>query len=187
MVMAATTTRWTAEMVRALPEDGKRYEVVDGELLVSPGPSWQHQMALTKLFLRLHGYLAPRALGEVMVAPADVEFDETRMVEPDLFVVPLIGGRAPRSWQEAGRLLLAVEIVSPSTARADRLVKRRLYQQERVPEYWIVDADARLIERWRPDDERPEILVERLAWQPDVAHDPLEIDLGAYFAEVCGE
>ena len=77
-------------------------------------------------------------------------------------------------------------ILSPSTARADRHVKRRLYQRERVPEYWIVDVDARLIERWRPEDERPEILAEQLEWRPDPAHPPLTIDLPAYFRDVTG-
>ena len=80
-----------------------------------------------------------------------------------------------------------MEILSPSTSRADRQAKRRLYQRQRVPEYWIVDVDARLIERWRPEDERPEILTEQIVWQPDAAHAPLEIDVPAYFAEVCGE
>lgn len=185
MVMVAAI-RWTVEMVRGLPDDGNRHEVVDGELFVTPAPTWEHQAASRKLFLRLHGYLAPRAIGEAILAPAEVEFANDRMVEPDLFVVPRIGDRAPRNWEEAGRLLLAVEVLSPSTARADRQVKRRLYQRQRVPEYWIVDVDARLIERWRPDDERPEILTGCLAWQPDLTHPPLEIDLGAYFAEVCG-
>ncbi len=109
------------------------------------------------------------------------------MVEPDLFVVPLVDGREPRTWEEAGRLLLAVEILSPSTARADRQVKRRLYQREAVPEYWIVDVDARLVERWRPEDTRPEILSERLLWQPDTAHPALEMDLPRYFVELCGD
>lgn len=109
------------------------------------------------------------------------------MVQPDVFVVPLIEGRKPASWEETGRLLLVAEILSPSTARADRHVKRRLYQRERVPEYWIVDVDARLVERWRPDDERPEILAERIEWQPDQKHPPLVIDLPAYFRDVTGE
>lgn len=125
--------------------------------------------------------------GHAMIAPADVEFDAERMVEPDVFVVPLFEGRRPHRWEEAGRLLLAVEILSPSTARADRQVKRRLYQQQGVPEYWIVDVDARLIERWRPADERPEILDHEIAWQPDPATPPLVIDIARYFADVLGE
>jgi Uma2 family endonuclease len=185
--MATDTRKWTAEMVRALPDDGNRYEVIDGELFVTPAPTWEHQAASSKLFLRLATYLAAHTIGEVMYAPADVTFDEERMVEPDLFVVPLVEGRVPRTWEEVGRLLLAVEVLSPTTGRADRQAKRRLYQRQRVPEYWIVDVDARLIERWRPEDERPEILTEQLVWQPDAAHAPLEIDIPAYFTEVCGE
>ncbi|HEU4631647.1 MAG TPA: Uma2 family endonuclease [Gemmatimonadaceae bacterium] len=180
--MATATTRWTAAMVHALPDDGNRYEVIDGELFVTPAPSWRHQAASRALFLQLHAHLAAHALAEAISAPADVEFAEDRMVGPDLFVVPLVGGRAPRTWEEAGRLLLAVEIVSPSTARADRQVRRRLHQRQGGPEYWIVDVDARLVERWRPADERPELLTERLMWRPDPAARALEIDLEAYFA-----
>lgn len=85
-----------------------------------------------------------------------------------------------------GRLLLVVEIPSPGTARADRLVKRRLYQRQGVPEYWIVDVAARLVERWRPEDERPEILTEHLEWQPAPVREALRVDLAAYFGEVVG-
>ena len=85
---------------------------------------------------------------------------------------------------EVGALVLAIEVLSPTTARADRHKKRRLYQRERVPEYWIVDVDARLIERWRPEDERPEILAEQVEWNPDPAHPPLVIDLAEYFHDV---
>jgi Uma2 family endonuclease len=187
MDMATETTRWTAEMVRGLPSDGNRYEVIDGELFVTPAPSWNHQEAVLQLVLRLHAYVAADALGHVIVAPADVKFADDQMVEPDAFVVPLVQGKRPRNWQEAGRLLLAVEVLSSSTARADRQVKRRLYQRQNVPEYWIVDVDARIIERWRPEDERPEILSERLAWQPDAMQPALELDVDGYFQEICGE
>lgn len=116
-----------------------------------------------------------------------MEFDPRNLVEPDLFVVPLVGGRRPLRWEDVRRLQLAIEILSPSTARADRLRKRALYQRERVPEYWIVDPDARVVERWRPDDERPEILDARLEWQPDPTASSLLIDLNGYFAEVWGD
>jgi Uma2 family endonuclease len=65
-------------------------------------------------------------------------------------------------------------------------VKLRLYQRQRVPEYWIVDVDARLIERWRLDDQRPEIVADRLEWQPDPAHPSLVIDLPTCFRDVAG-
>jgi len=129
MDMATAARRWTVEMVRSLPDDGNRYEVVDGILLVSPAPSWPHQNAVGELHVLLSSYLRDHPIGHAMVAPADVEYDNENMVESDVFVVPLVGDRLPRSWQEAGRLMLAVEVLSPSTKRADRVVKRRLYQR----------------------------------------------------------
>jgi Uma2 family endonuclease len=185
MVMPAT--HWTVDMVRALPDDGKRYEVIDGELFVTPAPKWSHQRGVLALAALLRAYVNQHAIGDVLVAPAEVLVSGHVKVEPDAFVVPLVEGRKASSWEEVGRLLLVIEALSPSTARADRHVKRRLYQRERVPEYWIVDVDARLIERWRPDDERPEILAEHLDWKPDPAHPPLIIDLPAYFRDVTGE
>lgn len=185
MLMASASTRWTAAQIRELPDDGQRYEVVDGSLLVTPAPSWKHQDAVMTLWHLLQAYLRPRNIGHPIVAPADVEFAADRLVEPDLFVVPLINGRKPRTWADCKQLLLAIEVLSPSTARADRDVKRRLYQHERVPEYWIVDLDARIVERWRPADDRPEILSTRLIWRPDTDQTPLAIDLDHFFAEVC--
>lgn len=187
MGMAHATHGWTAEMVRALPDDGKRYEVIDGELFVTPAPSWRHGDAVLALVRRLDPYLREHRLGHLKIAPQEVEFDPRNLVEPDLFVVPLVGGRRPLRWEDVRRLQLAIEILSPSTARADRLRKRALYQRERVPEYWIVDPDARVVERWRPDDERPEILDARLEWQPDPTASSLLIDLNGYFAEVWGD
>jgi Uma2 family endonuclease len=83
--------------------------------------------------------------------------------------------------------LLAIVVLSPSTARFDRLLKRRRYQRAGVAEYWIVDPDARLVERWRPDDTRPELVSEILTWQPDAAKPPLELDLPALLREAWGE
>jgi len=88
------------------------------------------------------------------------------------------------TWSEISGLLLAVEVLSPWTARADRLVKRRLYQRERVGEYWIVDLDARVVERWRPDDDRPEIIMDRLTWYPMPQATPFALDLVPFFASV---
>jgi Uma2 family endonuclease len=185
MAMPATT-RWTAEMVRALPDDGNRYEVIDGELFVTPSPALRHQDAVLAMASLIRPYVNANGIGHVVVSPADVTFDDGSLVQPDVFVTPLVGGRRPREWSEVKTLLLAVEVLSPSTARADRRVKLRLYQRQRVPEYWIVDVDARLIERWRLDDQRPEIVADRLEWQPDPAHPSLVIDLPTCFRDVAG-
>jgi Uma2 family endonuclease len=187
MGMPQATQEWTAAMVRALPDDGNRYECVDGELFVTPAPRLLHQRAILALVELLNDHVRRHRLGELLFSPADIEFDPKTLVQPDLFVAPLIAGRRPRSWPEVKDLLLAVEVLSPSTARADRQVKRRKYQRQGVPEYWIVDLDARLVERWRPGDERPEVVTERLAWRPDPKAPELVIELGAFFRGVLDE
>lgn len=184
MGMPQTAERWTAERVRALPSDGNRYEVIAGELFVTPAPSFDHQDAVLRLLVRLKEYHERIGVGYAAFSPADIEFDDETLVQPDLFVVPLIDGRRPRRWSDVTGLLLAVEVLSPSTARADRNVKRRLFQRVGVPEYWIVDVEARLVERWRPTDTRPEIVTDALAWQPDPAHAPLTIELPLLFAAI---
>ena len=181
MGMPAQQTDWTAEMVRALPDDGNRYEVLDGELLVSPAPSWRHQEVVQRLFLLIHPYVEAHSLGWTMLSPADIEFSPRRRLQPDLFVVPDLGTGKPSSWQEVKKLMLVTEVISPSTASADRLKKRPTYQQEGVPEYWIVDPDSRLVERWRPADERPEVIADVLDWQPKPAIPPLRIPLAEVF------
>ena len=172
---------WTAADRQEIADDRNRYEIIDGELFVTPSPSWAHQR-LTRELLRLIGdYLRTHRLGEVLSAPADVTLTDDTVVEPDLFVVPLVEGRPAGSWVDVRRLLLVIEILSPATAHADRTVKRRRYQREGAPEYWIVDGDARLVERWRPEDERPEMISDRLEWKPAAAMAPLVVDLAKLF------
>ena len=181
--MAAQHVAWTADLVRALPNDGKRYEVLDGELFVSPAPSFNHQRVLQVLFRLLDHWVRLQELGEVFIAPAEVEFSPRRLLQPDLFVIPHMPGTRPRIFNDVGRLLLAAEVQSPNTARADRITKRDIFQDERVPEYWIVDPHARVIEHWTPDDKRPEILSTTIRWQPILRVLPVEIDLPRLFAE----
>lgn len=186
MGMPQTIERWTAERVRALPDDGNRYEVVAGELLVTPAPTFDHQEAVLRLVRRLSDYLEGTDLGHAAFSPADIEVDVETLVQPDVFVVPLQEGKRPRRWSDVTTLLLAIEVLSPSTARADRTVKRHLFQRMGVREYWIVDLDARLVERWRPGDERPEIITGSLEWRPSVGEPPLTIGLPEYFTAVLG-
>lgn len=187
MGMPETMERWTAASVRALPDDGKRYEVVDGELLVTPSPRFDHQEAVARLWQLLDGYVRALHLGHAVMSPADIELDPHTLVQPDVFVVPLVAGKRPRNWSDIETLMLAVEVLSPSTARADRTVKRRRYQRADFAEYWVVDVDARLVERWRPSDSRPEVLSDVLSWQPDPAVAALHIDVSGFFAQVLDE
>ena len=187
MAMPAQPTEWTVEMVRALPDDGNRYEVIDGELFVTPAPSVAHQRAVLELAYIVGPYVKAHRIGEVLISPADViVYGPRKFVQPDLFVVPLVSDRPMRTWTDVGRLLLTVEVLSPSTEHTDRGRKLTLYKEKAVPEYWIVDTDERAVERRRLDDSPVEILTDSLSWQPDPDAPPLVIDLPGYFDRVHG-
>ncbi|MEP6491411.1 MAG: Uma2 family endonuclease [bacterium] len=182
--MPSLRRRWTAGDLEELPDDGMRYEIIDGELFVTPAPSFRHQEAVGRLYALLAPYLRSERVGHAFIAPADVVFSNTRLVQPDVFVVPLIGGRRPERFIDVGRLLLAVEVLSPSTARADRVAKRVLFRDEGVAGYWIIDLDSRTVERSTPADERVDVLADQLSWRLEGAASPLVIDLPQYFADV---
>ena len=175
---------WTVERALALPDDGNRYEVLDGELFVTPSPSYRHQAALGELHPRLREYVRAHGLGWTMFSPADIVFSPRRLVQPDMFVVPARAGGQPASWSEVKSLVLAIEVLSPSTARADRYRKRAIYMSEDVGEYWIVDTGQRLIERWRRGDTEPEIITETLVWTPRAELPPFTLELAPYFDEI---
>lgn len=182
-----TPRRWTADDVRALPDEpGKRFECVDGELLVSPSPRITHQYILGYLWREIDAFVRAHGLGAAVLAPSDLELDRFTLVQPDVFVLPLVGGRRPRTVEEIGHPLLFIEVLSPSTARYDRVVKRARYQRYGV-EYWIVDGDARLLERWNPDTDRPSIHTDTISWAPTGATTPFLLELAPMFVDALGE
>jgi Uma2 family endonuclease len=177
----AAPTYWTAEMVRALPDDGNRYEVVHGELLVTPSPAALHQLVVIRLATALSIYLEHNRVGTVLTAPADISWGRSDvLVQPDVFVVAQ-GDARTLEWRRMRNLLLVAEVLSPSSARADRFVKRRRYQDAGVPLYWLVDATPRSVEVWTPEREFPEIETERLIWQPAGVVRPFELRLEELF------
>ena len=181
MRMPATQHYWTVDMVRAMPDNGKRYEIVHGELLVSPGPTLRHQKVSSEFFVRLHRYLEAHGGGHVFYAPASVNHSISTEVQPDLFVLAAGADiNAPRA--RLGEVLLAIEVLSPSTARFDRFTKRRLFQEVGMAQYWIVDPVARSVEVWTPEAERPVVEREHLAWSAPGAPEPLELNLETIFA-----
>ena len=184
MAMPDTTGNWTVAMLDALPEDGQRYEIIDGVLYVTPAPRVRHQHVVTLLAAKLVPYVDRAGGAIVLVAPTDVRKGEHTSVQPDILVVRLDeSGRVAVPIQPRD-LPLAIEVPSVGTARTDRQDKRVLYQGEGVAEYWIVDADSWVIERWRPGDQRPEVLSQRLDWQCAGAETPLTIDLPSFFGAV---
>lgn len=183
MVMPNTARRYTASEVLAFPPDRNRYEVVHGALLVTPAPSQPHQIVLGRLYERLVDYARGFSKeARLFFAPADIIWSEEEYVQPDLFVVP--ADEVTGDWRDCQTLLLAAEIVSPSSARADRVTKRRLYQQRGVATYWVVDAVAGLVEVWHPEDERPAIVTDVLRWQLNPAGPALTIALSDLFKDL---
>jgi len=179
-------TDWTVAELQQLPDDGNRYEIIDGVLHVTPAPRLLHQAVLGEFHFLLKPYGKRVGLG-VLFAPADVTFAEDTLVQPDLFAFPAPARLATFSYEDITHVELAIEVLSPSTSRVDRSTKRRLYQRQGVTEYWIVDAGTRSVERWRPESVEGERISGELSWQPRPEHAALVIDLPALFRETMGE
>src|SRR5687767_10098686 len=160
MAMPATHADWTVDMLDALPDDGQRYEIIDGELFVSPAPGEIHQLVAGWLYIILDHYVRGSSVGRAMIRPSDVRRgDRSRnRVQPDVFVVRLTGNQRPSYPYEVRDLLLAVEVPSPSNPSYDYNVKRKLYLREGVGEYWVLNADARNLSRWRGVADPGEVL-----------------------------
>lgn len=171
---------WTADMVRTLPDDGNKYECVYGELLVSQAPRPWHEVVVTRLLIRITEYAERENAGYVFGSRSDISWSDDTLVQPDVFVLPLSEART-LTWSAMKSLQLAIEVLSPSSVRADRFAKRRLYQDVRIPLYWIVDADAHEIEVWTPDVRFPHVERERVMWAPTAASRPLIIELDELF------
>jgi Uma2 family endonuclease len=175
----------TVAQLDDMPDDGRRYEIIDGELFVTPAPSGRHQDSIVRLVMLLLPYVESCGFN-LRIAPTHVRFSDSTLVQPDLIVLPAMsdGRRAPE-FTDVGRLVLAVEVLSRGTAPYDRGEKRALYQREGVGEYWIVDIDARAVERWLPMSVAPEMMTETLTWCPEIGQAALTVDLRAYFEDVC--
>ncbi len=179
----ASPVYYTADMVRALPEDGNRYESVRGELLVTPSPKLWHQEIVLRIARILAEYVDRNPVGRVLTAPADISWSSDTLVQPDVFVADLNEART-LDWNKVKRLLLTVEVLSPTTVRYDRFTKRRLYQEVGIPIYWTVDPDEQLVEVWTPGDLQPATCRDRVTWSPVGAEQPLEIRLSELFKAI---
>ena len=135
-VMPGGGAEWTVDDLDALPDDGLRYELLDGILLVSPAPTRRHQRAVVQLGLLLA--TACPAQMETLVAPLDWRPDSGTSLQPDVLVLK------DRDLAAAAKesMILAVEVLSPSTRRKDTIYKRSKYEDAGVPSYWIVDPEG---------------------------------------------
>jgi Uma2 family endonuclease len=133
----------------ATPDDGQRYELIQGDLFVNPSPSPMHQRVSRRLERQLEAYFHDRALGEVFYAPVDVILTTGDVFVPDLIVVGDPSHISKRGIEKAP--LLVVEILSPSTRKVDRGLKSRRYAELGVAHYWIVDPESKRLECYRLD------------------------------------
>ena len=183
MGMPAIHRHWTTADVRALMDESRhwpRYELVGGQLLVTPAPGIIHQVAVLEFARIIADYVDREHLGITLTSPADIELLPGTITQPDVFVVPgrlLPDAEVLPGWPDVTALLLSVEVISPASARSDRVEKRDSYLDAGVPEYWIVDLDARIIERWTPNRHTPRLELARFEWLPEGAQSPLVLDV----------
>lgn len=162
------TQRWGYAEFARIPGDRNRNEVVAGEIYASPRPSPRHQRALLRVLTRLSGFVEEHALGNVFIGPIDVLFGDEDFIEPDAVFVRrerdgIISDRGIEAAPD-----LVIEVVSPATSHQDRIIKRDRYAYFGVPEYWIVDPEAKQVEVYRmlQDPLRATIYTESFTWQP---------------------
>jgi Uma2 family endonuclease len=176
--------RWTYDEFARLPNDGNRYEIIGGELCVSPAPTLTHQKTVLNLSFVLEGFIRDHGLGELYPGPADVLFGEGDYLAPDLFFVRADRKQILKERGAEGAPDLVVEVLSPKTAARDRKLKRERYAHFGVAEYWIVDPTARRIEVYRAGDDyaqRIEVATESLQWTPVPGGPTLTLDVAELF------
>jgi len=171
------TEAWTIEQLDRLPDDGNRYELVDGELFVTPAPSDVHEWLLSWLRNTLVEFVRTNDLG--WVQSRGVIRRPDAHLEPDILVRPT----APlRGWERAPRPSLVVEVLSTSTRDRDLGKKREYYVRSGIPEYWIVDREAEIVIQIRGADEQR--IATTLRWAPAGTTASLDVDVAKLFAEL---
>lgn len=132
--------------LQSMPYDGKRYELLDGEVYMTPSPNTQHQRIVGRLHLILHEFGERSRAGEVLLAPLDVVFDDRNVVQPDLLFVRSERRATITPAFVAGPPDLVIEVLSPSNASYDRETKLHVYARAGVPEIWYVDPPTETVE-----------------------------------------
>ena len=145
--MAKAAIKFTYEDYKNLPEsETQRYELLEGELVMVPAPSFEHQSISIHLEVRLYEFVRRRDLGIVLDAPLDVVLSEENVVQPDILFISKARRKIIHKEEIRGAPDLVVEILSPYTAGRDRTLKKKLYARYGVKEYWLVDPEEKTIE-----------------------------------------
>jgi Uma2 family endonuclease len=133
----------------ALPNDGKRYEIIEGDIFMSPAPRTKHQKTIGNLYWILRTYLDSHPIGDLYLSPIDVILSYTNVVQPDLLFLSAKKLHLVSERGIEGPPDLIVEVLSPTTEKTDRITKSRLYAKFEVPHYWLIDPETKQIERFR--------------------------------------
>ncbi len=168
------SVKYTYEDLQTFPEgDGKRYEIIDGDLLVSPAPMSKHQSVLSNLHGRIWVFLEENPIGKVLFAPLDVVLSDVNVVEPDLlfFSTTRLDRLTRKNAQGAPDLV--VEVLSESTRRTDEVRKRKLFERFDVLEYWIVDPEIDTVKIYRRAGEKFDRQIELSSEAGDILTTPL--------------
>ncbi len=181
MAVSTETKSWTLEELWRLPDDGNKYELLDGELFVTPAPSEVHEDVLARLTRILDPYVARYGLGR-LYRPRAVVRTEGSELEPDLFVRAIRKHPPIRDWDDAPVPLLVIEVLSPTTRRRDLVMKRDFYRRIGVAEYWIVDPEREQIHIARPRTE-DEIMRDAIRWKPATADEALTFVVASIFRD----
>ncbi|HEV2352154.1 MAG TPA: Uma2 family endonuclease [Terriglobia bacterium] len=152
--MSTVTTRLSYGDLRQIPPDRNRYELIEGELLVSAAPNIEHQRKAGRLFVELTYFVRQHDLGEVFIAPCDVVLDSATVLEPDILFVSKARKSMVKPACIEGAPDLVIEILSDSSRLIDRFVKRDRYAEFGVPEYWLVDPFEPRIEVLRLEEKK---------------------------------
>jgi Uma2 family endonuclease len=180
MHMATDTKQWTLDEVHSLPDDGNRYELVRGQLFVTPPPTDPHETIAARLSHLLFAYVEREKLGYVYRPLAVMRFEGSE-VEPDLMVRQPNPSAEP-TWDNAPVPILVVEILSPSTRRRDQVQKRSLYMDAGVAEYWMIDDERRTITSVRQGQDDV-IAREQLVWNPAGVSAPFILEVARVFKD----
>lgn len=179
MGMALPVPRFTIEMLDDFPDDGTRYELLEGILLVTPAPSRAHQLVATRLATALSVALAPSGLADV-VAVGAIQRGERTQLQPDILVMPS-AGPATDDWRKVRGWWLAVEVLSRSSRIYDREVKRAAYLALGVEEYWVVDTRDCFVESWSAEHPEGRRSTGTLVWRPSALGEDVIVDLDEIF------
>jgi Uma2 family endonuclease len=174
--------QFTYEDYLELPDDGKRYEIIDGELYMSNTPTTKHQLISGKFFGLLFIYLQSHPIGILMSAPLEVFFSKTNLAQPDVVFICNSRGDIVKPEHVKGAPDLVIEVLSPSTEKRDRTVKLKMYAKFGVQEYWMAKEKTATVEIYRLQKGEL-VLVARLG-KSDVLTSPLFPGLEIPLAEI---